>query len=69
MVAEIAELVRFDFVFLGFKLEGIIQEIEWLHDHFADHAIYGLLQSDFAKGNLEANRQSPQMQSLVEAVA
>jgi RimJ/RimL family protein N-acetyltransferase/Flp pilus assembly protein TadD len=31
---------------LGFKLEGIIRGAEWLHDHHADHAIYGLLHSD-----------------------
>jgi ribosomal-protein-serine acetyltransferase len=33
---------------LGFKLEGIVRQVEWLHDHFADHAIYGLLSTDFA---------------------
>ncbi len=32
---------------LGFKLEGIVRGIEWLHDHYADHAIYGLLRSDY----------------------
>ena len=32
---------------LGFKLEGVTREIEWLHDHFADHAIYGRLRSDY----------------------
>jgi ribosomal-protein-serine acetyltransferase len=31
---------------LGFKLEGMIRGAEWLHDHFADHAIYGLLKED-----------------------
>ncbi|HXB61199.1 MAG TPA: GNAT family protein [Candidatus Acidoferrales bacterium] len=31
---------------LGFKLEGIIREIERLPDHHADHAIYGLLRVD-----------------------
>lgn len=31
---------------LGFKFEGLIRGAEWLHDHFADHAIYGLLKSD-----------------------
>jgi ribosomal-protein-serine acetyltransferase len=33
---------------LGFKLEGIVRGIEWLHDHYADHALYGLLSSDYA---------------------
>lgn len=32
---------------LGFTLEGIVRECEWLHDHFADHAVYGLLKSEF----------------------
>lgn len=32
---------------LGFKLEGIVRSIEWLHDHYADHAIYGMLRSDY----------------------
>jgi len=31
---------------LGFKLDGIIRDIEWLHDHYVDHAMYGLLRSD-----------------------
>ncbi|HSY18919.1 MAG TPA: GNAT family protein [Candidatus Acidoferrales bacterium] len=31
---------------LGFKLEGIIRQIEWLGDHYADHALYGLLNHD-----------------------
>jgi ribosomal-protein-serine acetyltransferase len=28
---------------LGFKLEGTVRGVEWLHDRYADHAIYGLL--------------------------
>jgi ribosomal-protein-serine acetyltransferase len=28
---------------LGFKFEGIVRGVEWLHDRYADHAIYGLL--------------------------
>ncbi|RJS93763.1 GNAT family N-acetyltransferase [Salinisphaera sp. Q1T1-3] len=27
---------------LGFSLEGILHDREWLYDHFIDHAIYGL---------------------------
>jgi ribosomal-protein-serine acetyltransferase len=32
---------------LGFKFEGVIREVEWLHDHYVDHAVYGLLRSDY----------------------
>ncbi len=31
---------------LGFQFEGTIRAAEWLHDHYADHAIYGLLKGD-----------------------
>jgi len=31
---------------LGFKLEGVVRQIEWLQDHFADHALYGRLRLD-----------------------
>ncbi|HEX3989309.1 MAG TPA: GNAT family protein [Verrucomicrobiae bacterium] len=34
---------------LGFRLEGIVRGIEWLHDHYVDHAMYGLLRSDYRK--------------------
>jgi ribosomal-protein-serine acetyltransferase len=37
---------------LGFKLEGIIRGAEWLHDHYADHAIYGLLKTDARRENI-----------------
>jgi len=33
---------------LGFELEGLIRGVEWLHDHYADHAMYGLLRSTYA---------------------
>ncbi len=32
---------------LGFQLEGIIRSNEWLYDHFVDHAVYGLLASEW----------------------
>ena len=31
---------------LGFRLEGIVRGVEWLHDRYADHAVYGLLRPD-----------------------
>jgi ribosomal-protein-serine acetyltransferase len=31
---------------LGFKLEGIARQIEWVHDRFVDHAMYSLLRSE-----------------------
>jgi ribosomal-protein-serine acetyltransferase len=31
---------------LGFKFEGIVRGVEWLHDRYADHAVYGLLRLD-----------------------
>jgi ribosomal-protein-serine acetyltransferase len=32
---------------LGFKFEGIVRGIQWLHDRFVDAAMYGLLRSDY----------------------
>jgi ribosomal-protein-serine acetyltransferase len=43
---------------LGFKLEGTIRQIEWLHDHLADHAFYGLLEEDYVKGKIAENVES-----------
>lgn len=34
---------------LGFKLEGIVREIERLDNHYVDHALYGLLRSESVK--------------------
>jgi ribosomal-protein-serine acetyltransferase len=45
---------------LGFKLEGIIRDSEWLHDHFADHAIYGLLKADRSSEDLRSAASLPQ---------
>ncbi len=32
---------------LGFKEEGLIREAEWLYDHYLDHVIYGMLESQW----------------------
>lgn len=32
---------------LGFTQEGIIRQAEWLYDHFVDHAVYGMLASEW----------------------
>ena len=36
---------------LGFKFEGTIRGIQWLHDRFVDAAMYGLLRSDYESGD------------------
>jgi len=43
---------------LGFALEGISRDAEWLNDHFVNHAVYGLLKGDFAAPNLNPNRMN-----------
>lgn len=32
---------------LGFTEEGVIRHAEWLYDHFVDHAVYGMLKSEW----------------------
>ncbi len=32
---------------LGFRLEGILRQNEYLYDHYVDHAVYGLLAEDW----------------------
>jgi ribosomal-protein-serine acetyltransferase len=36
---------------LGFKLEGVEREAEWLYDHFVDLAVYSLLERE--RSNIE----------------
>ncbi len=32
---------------LGFRLEGLARDAEWLYDHFVDHAVYAMERSDY----------------------
>ncbi len=32
---------------LGFTMEGISRQVEWLYDHYADHVIYAILAKDW----------------------
>jgi ribosomal-protein-serine acetyltransferase len=48
---------------LGFTLEGIIRGIEWLHDRHVDHAMYGLLRSDWANRRAGRPREETGIQS------
>jgi ribosomal-protein-serine acetyltransferase len=36
---------------LGFREEGIIRQSGWIHDHFVDFVIYGMLASDWKNEN------------------
>jgi ribosomal-protein-serine acetyltransferase len=54
---------------LGFKLEGIVRHIEWLHDHFADHAIYGLLRSEYVEGRSANAMMPPEAEEAAIATA
>ncbi|WP_018526945.1 GNAT family N-acetyltransferase, partial [Alkalispirochaeta alkalica] len=33
---------------LGFTLEGVIRDAEWLYDHYVDHAMYAMLKKDWS---------------------
>ncbi|MCQ2010301.1 GNAT family N-acetyltransferase [Sporolactobacillus sp. STSJ-5] len=42
---------------LEFKQEGCIRQAEWLYDHYVDHVVYGILDSEWkAKKNKKANK-------------
>lgn len=34
---------------LNFKKEGVLRQVEWLYDHYVDHAVYGLLKNEWKK--------------------
>ena len=36
---------------LGFREEGILRQAEWLHDHFTDFVVYGLVASEWQDKN------------------
>jgi ribosomal-protein-serine acetyltransferase len=36
---------------LGFREEGIVRQAEWLHDHFIDLVIYGMLANEWRDKN------------------
>ncbi|MFD0675335.1 MULTISPECIES: GNAT family N-acetyltransferase [unclassified Paenibacillus] len=36
---------------LGFKLEGVVRQAEWLYDHYIDHAVYGMLAQEWKQSN------------------
>jgi ribosomal-protein-serine acetyltransferase len=33
---------------LGFTKEGVVRQAGWLHDHFVDFVIYGMLANEWA---------------------
>jgi len=42
---------------LGFREEGVIRQAGWLHDHFVDYVIYGILASEWAMLTTSAENQ------------
>jgi ribosomal-protein-serine acetyltransferase len=53
---------------LGFQLEGVFRGVEWLHDRFADHAVYSLLKGDRGWGNAASEGEIlPKMQRAAGA--
>lgn len=36
---------------LGYQVEGVMREVEWLYDHFVDHVLYSMLQDDWKSAN------------------
>jgi len=36
---------------LGFQIEGVSREAEWLYDHYVDHAMYAILLSEWNHRN------------------
>lgn len=44
---------------LGFRLEGVKPEGEWLYDHFVDHAVYVITRSEFRRSSEGERRSAP----------
>lgn len=42
---------------LGFKLEGIMRQNEYLYDRYVDHAVYSMLASEFAALNQQTAQE------------
>ena len=34
---------------LGFELEGVLKQVEWLYDHWVDHKLYSLLRDEWSQ--------------------
>jgi ribosomal-protein-serine acetyltransferase len=51
---------------LGFKFEGVIREVEWLHDRYVDHAVYSMLRSDYEKRGPLGVREVTAIRSTAE---
>lgn len=48
---------------LGFTLEGVIRDAEWLYDHFVDHAMYSVLKRDWSGAQPGRGYPSPAARS------
>ena len=44
---------------LGFRLEGVLVQAEWMHDHFHDLAVYAVLASEWRAAAAAAGGASP----------
>lgn len=42
----------------GFTEEGVIRHAEWLHEHFVDLVVYGMLESEWFGINCETREKS-----------
>jgi ribosomal-protein-serine acetyltransferase len=54
---------------LGFKLEGVTRQVEWVHDRYVDHAVYGLLRSDYNGCESQLGEIEKENSATLESVA